>query len=116
VRSGRPKLRADEAALDAVATGQIFTARQAQEKGLVDKIGFIEAAIERAAELADVELDSVRCVKYEKPPTSLTTLLGARTRPPDLFGADLRNFLDLTAPRAYYLSTWLPAILSNSKP
>ena len=45
VRSGRPKFRADDAALDAVATGQIFTAKQAREKGLVDKIGFIEDAI-----------------------------------------------------------------------
>jgi protease-4 len=115
VRSGRPKLRGDDAALDVVATGQIFTAQQAKDRGLVDKIGFIEAAIERAAVLAGCDLDAVRCVKYEQPPTSLTSLLSAKSSPPSLPGADLRSLLDLTAPRAYYLCTWLPSILSNSK-
>ena len=36
VMDGRPKFKADPAALDAVATGQIFTAKQAVDKGLVD--------------------------------------------------------------------------------
>ncbi len=115
VRNGRPKLREDEAALDAVATGQIFTAKQALEKGLVDKIGFVEEAIERVAELANVELASVRCVKYNQPMPSLSSLLGAEARSPNLLGSDLQSFLDLTAPRAYYLCTWLPSILSNSQ-
>ena len=116
VRSGRPKFREDEAALDVVTTGQIFTATQALDLGLVDKIGFIEDAIERAAELAGYDPDELRCVKYEKPPTTISSLLRAKTSPPQLLGEDLRGFLDLTAPRAYYLCTWLPSILSNSKP
>lgn len=115
VRSGRPKFREDDAALDEVATGQIFTAKQARDKGLVDKIGFIEDAISRAAELADVELDNVRCIKYDEPVPSLATLLSAKSSQPSLLGGDLRSFLDLTAPRAYYLCTWLPSILSNSQ-
>jgi len=116
VRSGRPQLRADDAALDAVATGQIFTAKQARDKGLVDKIGFIEDAIARAAELAGHELETLRCVKYKEPAPSLASLLSAKSNPPSLLGADLRGFLDLTSPRAYYLCTWLPSILSNSQP
>ncbi len=115
VRNGRPKLREDEAALDAVATGQIFTAKQALEKGLVDKIGFLEEAIERVAELASVDVDNVRCVKYNQPMPSLSSLLGAEARSPNLLGGDLQSFLDLTAPRAYYLCTWLPSILSNTQ-
>lgn len=114
VRSGRPKFREDDAALDAVATGQIFTAKQARAKGLVDEIGFIEDAVERAAELANVEVDEVRCVKYNAPTPSLATLLSAKASSSSLIGSDLRSFLDLTAPRAYYLCTWLPSILSNS--
>ena len=70
VISGRPKFKDDPAALDAVATGQIFTAKQALENGLVDKIGFIEDAIARAAELAGDNADDVRCVKYEQSPTA----------------------------------------------
>jgi protease-4 len=116
VRSGRPKFRADDGALDAVATGQIFTANQAFEKGLVDKIGFIETAIERAAELAGRDPDNVRCVTYVEPPASLRSLLSAKTQQSGVLGGDLRTLLDLTAPRAYYLCTWLPSILSNSKP
>jgi len=116
VRSGRPKFRADEAALDATATGQIFTADQAFQRGLVDKIGFIESAIERAAELAGYDPEDLRCVKYVEPPASLSTLLGAQAQRPGALGADLRSLLDLTAPRAYYLCTWLPSILTNSQP
>lgn len=116
VRSGRPKFRADEAALDAIATGQIFTAQQAHEKGLVDKIGFIDNAIARAAELANRNLNDVRCVEYDMPTPTLASLMGAKTAPPSMLGSDLRSFLDLTAPRAYYLCTWLPSILSNTQP
>lgn len=115
VRSGRPKFREDDAALDAVATGQIFTAKQAQDNGLVDKIGFIESAIERAAELAGHDLGSLRCIKYNQPTPSLATLLSAKASQPSVLAGDLRSFLDLTAPRAYYLCTWLPSILSNSQ-
>ncbi len=116
VRSGRPEFAKDDAALDAIATGQIFTAGQALKKGLVDKIGFIEDAVQRAAELAQRDPDTLRCIKYEEPPVTLGNLLTSQATPPTLLGSDLRSFLNLTAPRAYYLCTWLPSILSNSKP
>lgn len=114
VLSGRPKFRADPSALDAVATGQIFTAKQALDRGLVDKIGFLEAAIDRAAELASVSTDKVICVKYEKPTTFVSELLGARTASPSGYAIDPAALLDLAAPRAYYLWTMLPAVLSSN--
>ncbi len=116
VRSGRPKLAGDQGALDKVTTGQIFTAKQALELGLVDQIGFIEEAIQRAAELAERDLDDLRCIKYEEPPTTLSDLLSAQASQPMVLRGDLRSLLNLTAPRAYYLCTWLPAILSNTNP
>ena len=116
VRAGRPKLAEDDAALDKVATGEIFTASQALELGLIDKIGFIEDAIERAAELAGRDTKNLRCVKYEDPPVTLTELLSAQSTETNVLSGDLRSLLDLTAPRAYYLCTWLPSILSNSQP
>lgn len=116
VEAGRPKLKGNEAELKKATTGQIFTAEQAQELGLIDKIGFMEAAIERAAELAGRETDHIRCVEYDKPPTALTALLGADSQLlPQRSNFDLAGVLDLTAPRAYYLCTWLPAILSNTR-
>jgi len=116
VRYGRPKFQKDEAALDKVATGQIFTASQALEYGLVDKIGFVEDAIKRAAELAGRDPGKLRCIKYVEPPASLSTLLSAESNKKNLLSADLSTLLDLTAPRAYYLCTWLPSVLSNSRP
>lgn len=114
VLSGRPEFRDEPEKLDEIATGQIFTADQAVENGLVDKIGFVEAAIERVCELADVSTDSVRCVKYEPQPAALEALLGASAQPrSNSIGSELRSLLDLSTPRAYYLCTLLPVLLES---
>jgi len=115
VLSGRPKLKADAAALETATTGRIFTADQAEELGLIDKKGFLEAAINRAAELAGREPSTLRCVYYEEPPSSLKMLLGVDSGVAPAGKIDLAAILDLTAPRAYYLCTWLPAVLSSSR-
>jgi protease-4 len=116
VRSGRPKLAGDEAAFDKVTTGQIFTAQQALDLGLVDQIGFLEEVIERAAELAGRDPEELTCIQYDEPNVSLSDLLNVKAGQSNVWGGDLRGLLDLTAPRAYYLCTWLPAILSNTRP
>ncbi len=115
VANGRPKFKADPAALEAVATGQVFTAKQALDRGLVDKIGFLEDAINRAAELAGVSTDNVRCVKYERPTTFVGELLGAKTASPGGYSLDAASLLDLAAPRAYYLWTMLPAVSPGNR-
>jgi protease IV len=116
VMSGRAKFKSDPAALDAVATGQIFTAQQALDRGLVDKLGFIEAAIARATELAGENKDNVRCVKYERPPSLASALLGADSQSAAVrTGIDVSTLIDVTTPRAYYLWSWLPTTLTNSK-
>jgi len=102
IKAGRPKFQQDPESLDKLATGQVYTAQQALELGLVDKIGFIEAAIDRAIELAQLDKDDVRVFKYQREPTMADILLGVRG--PDR-GVDVAAFLDMTVPRAYYLST-----------
>jgi len=114
VISGRPKFGDDPPALDAAATGQIFTAKQALERGLIDKLGFVEDAIKRAAELSGHGTDELRCVKYAVPATLMGELFGSQATAARPAVLDLATWLDLTAPRAYYLWTWLPAILSNT--
>jgi protease-4 len=116
VTNGRPKFKDDPQALDAVTTGQIFTAKQALERGLIDKLGFLEDAIDRAAELANYSKDQLRCVTYKERPTFLSELLGAQASSAGRIPLDQAALLDLAAPRAYYLWTGLPAILSNSRP
>jgi protease-4 len=116
VRAGRPKFRDDGSALDEVATGQIFTAEQAVAHGLVDEIGFIEEAVARAAELTGEHVDNLRCVKYVQPPGALDALLGtsAKSFVEGPASWNLATLLDLAAPRAYYLSSWLPSVVRSS--
>ncbi|MFO0869937.1 MAG: signal peptide peptidase SppA [Pirellulales bacterium] len=108
VKEGRPALRSSDDPLAALATGEIFTAGQAKKHGLVDEIGFIEDAIARVAELAGLDLKKVRVVHYHRPPAlfeipGLAARSQASTHP-------LSTFLELQAPRAWYLATSWPLL------
>lgn len=109
VRSGRPALKENDAKLTELATGEIFTANQAKRHGLVDEIGFIEDAIDRAIEIAQLNKDNVRVVRYRKP-KSLFQLASSRHD----HELNLRTILELSTPRAYYLTTTLPTLLSTA--
>ncbi len=110
VKMGRPAFRENDAALTEVATGEIFTATKAKSKGLVDEIGFLEEALERARELAKLDEDDTRVVHYPQP-ISLFNLSGLALsqsgRP------DLSRLMDLGSPRAYYLASSLPPLLAS---
>jgi protease IV len=108
VKAGRPKL--DDAALEKVATGQIFTAEQAREAGLVDRIGFMEDAVERAVELAGLTEETARVVKYHRPKGLLDEVLGGRS--PGA-GASLEALAELATPRAWYLCSWWPVLVRS---
>jgi protease-4 len=96
-----------------VFTGRIFTAKQAKENLLVDQLGFIEDAIDRAIELANLDKQSVRVVKYRRTVGRMEQLLfGAQNRKQPL---DLAALLELAAPRAYYLCTWMPGLASGAR-
>jgi len=113
IKEGRPMFRDNPADLDAIATGQVFTAEQAVELKLVDKIGYLETAVERAAELADRDPESVRVVKYSKAPGALDALLGASSQPG--VKLDINTLLELSTPRAYYMCTWFPTLLESQR-
>jgi protease-4 len=108
VKSGRPAYREDAARLDELATGEIFTAVQAKEKGLVDELGFLESAIERAAELADLSEGSYRVVAYESPLSILNVLGVASSRSES--SRPWQALLELSVPKAYYLPSSLHAL------
>jgi protease-4 len=112
VKSGRPEFRKDPSKLDALATGEIFSATRAKEGGLVDEIGFLEDAVDRAMELASLSKDSTRVVKYNRPPAlfdfgDVGSAEAARS--------ELSALFELSTPKAYYLSSTLPAIFSSRK-
>jgi protease-4 len=111
IRSGRSEFEQDPAALEELATGQVFTADQAVESGLVDKIGFIEAAIDRAIALARLPKEDVRVVEYKREPTLADLLIGMQAK--GTWNLELDRFLDMTVPRAYYLCTRLPPLVRS---
>jgi protease IV len=115
VKAGRPMFRDSPADLDAVATGQVFTAKQAVDLKLVDKIGFIEDALARAAVLANTSVDEVRCVEYEQAPGALDALLGTAHAKRNTGTLNIDTLLELSTPRAYYMCTWLPGVTSAGK-
>ncbi|HVX60197.1 MAG TPA: signal peptide peptidase SppA [Pirellulales bacterium] len=115
VKAGRPAFQGDDEALSKVATGQVFTTRQALANGLVDKEGFIEDAIDRAIALAQLDKQDVKAVKYKRSAGLIDLLLSSaqsRTAPQGAT-ADLALLLELASPRAYYLCTWLPTAAVN---
>jgi len=78
---------------------------------LVDKLGYIEDAVDRAIELAKLDPRNVRVVKYT-PPESLfgSMLVGPSAQSA---GLNLSALLEMTTPRAYYLCSWLPSLIAN---
>lgn len=114
---GRPRYAQKPADFDAMATGQIFTTKQAIANGLVDKEGFIEDAIARALELAGLSEGNAKVIKYGEP-GSLYDSFTQDARSPKRRGGEM-NVLsaleEMATPRAYYLFTSLPIGLSSRR-
>jgi protease IV len=118
VREGRPFFKHNPKALDDLATGQVYTAEQAKKNNLIDEIGTdeicaLDKAIDRAIELTRLSKDNVCVVKYKQELTLASALLGVETRSKPAF--DLSALLESTAPRAYYLYSWMPVVASSNK-
>jgi protease-4 len=108
VLASRPALRDDAAAQEVAFTGRIFTAKQALDNHLVDKLGFIEDAIDRAIDLAALDKDRVQVIEYQQQQGVLDQILfGPQGRQAH---GDLSALLELNVPRAYYLCTWMPGL------
>lgn len=87
-----------------LATGQIFTAIDAQKAGLVDEIGFEDDAIDQLKE--KLGLEEVRVVTYETPVTLWEMLLGlGKAHAPE---EREQARLDATVPQAMYYFSWVP--------
>ncbi len=92
----------DKEEVRALATGQIYTANQALENGLIDEIGFEEDALEALKEQIGVE--KVRVVTYRWNQTLYDVLTGSveASQPENRW----RDVMESTVPRAmYYCST-----------
>lgn len=102
IDGGRAKL--SEPDVRRLATGQIFTARQALRAGLVDEIGDQDAAIESLKQ--QLQLSEVRVVKYEHPKTLVDSLLGSEAPVGGAARDPWSRLLEASVPRAMYLFGW----------
>jgi protease IV len=63
-------------AVDAVARGKVWTGAQAKDHGLVDEIGGLRQALEKARELGDVDEDAALLLLPRRDQTLLDFVLG----------------------------------------
>lgn len=112
IDENRETLKMDQ--VKALATGEIYTAKDALAKGLIDAIGFEEDAIELAKKAAGLE--KARVISYTHA-VGLLDLLGGSSQAKEQ--ADLQNYvralLDAAVPRAMYYFSWAPVISTGSQ-
>ena len=107
VCDGRLALRNNPELLAEVTTGQVFLANQALEKHLIDKIGYIDDAVESAISRAGLTKDNCNVVRYTQPKTAFETVIGVKAD--KVAGIDSQTTIvtglvnDITAPKMYYI-------------
>ncbi|MEM7342763.1 MAG: signal peptide peptidase SppA, partial [Chloroflexota bacterium] len=70
-----------EAEVREIADGRVCTGKQAQATGLVDNLGYLPDAIDRAAELGGIEDEDPRIIEYNTTPSFLETLSAGFKQP-----------------------------------
>lgn len=89
-----------------LADGRIYTAPQALERGLIDRIGYMPDAVEIARKAAGVE--TARIIVYKRPREYRATYYAtARGEAPGIGGA-LSEYTSLAAPGPKFLYLWAP--------
>ncbi len=112
---GRSEFAKNPEKLNALATGRIYSADQAVDPkvGLVDEIGFVEQAVDKAIKLAGLDPAKVKVVRYKQEPGLSSILLGGQSSKSE--SVELKALLEMTTPKAYYLASWLPGLASAAK-
>ncbi|QDU54273.1 Putative signal peptide peptidase SppA [Aeoliella mucimassa] len=110
IKAGRPVFQEHPQDLDEIATGQIFSTDQAIELKLVDKKGYLEDAMARAAELGGTDLQNVRCVDYKRAPSAFDALTGNAKIESKADPMSIQTLQNMATPRAYFLYGGLPGL------
>jgi protease-4 len=108
IDDGRPGL--DQEKIRSLATGQVYTAKQALENGLIDVIGDEDDAI--AALKDQLGLKSVRVVEYDFPSSLVDVLLGASgpKQPPAAKIDPFASLWEANSSQPMYLFGWRPGL------
>ena len=98
VDEGRPMLTLND--VKRLADGSIYGAKEAVDEKLIDKIGYLDDAIEQVKSLADIE--EAQVVEYRKP-FRLADFLNSRSR--NILRIDKTTLYELSTPQLLYLWT-----------
>lgn len=98
-----------------VATGEVFTAISALKYGLIDRIGFLEDAVDRAAEIAGLDADKVNVIRYSNPAPWIDLPYLTKSDNPGISGLSLSQLFELNSPKAYYLATTMPILMGSEE-
>jgi protease-4 len=104
VSEGR-KMDADK--VRSLATGEVYTAREAKANGLVDEIGYLEDAIEAAEAKAGVTDSKV--IEYKRPLDFFEVLFGSARSGKMSTQLDLQSIFRANVPRVMFL-TQVPSL------
>lgn len=94
------QLNADE--VSALATGRIFTSQQALDNKLIDKIGYLEDAIDDLK--GQLKIAKAHVIRYQHPLSLSEVFLGASQARQK--SDPIRELLDASVPRAMYFCGW----------
>jgi len=108
VHEGRQTI--EEGKLRELADGRVFTARQARQEGLIDKVGYLQDGIQWAKEMA--ELKKTRVVIYHRSigykPNAYASAAAQAGGAESLINIDLPDWL--TSSGAQFLYLWEPGV------
>lgn len=93
----------DDAAVRRLATGQIYTARQAVDSHLVDEIGYLDDVLTALA--AKLQLDEYEAFEYRSSPGLIDVLMGVRATSEHSITDQI---LGAGVPAAMYFASWNP--------
>ena len=103
VEAGRDEL--DPYEVRQLADGRVYTAKQALEHGLIDRLGYPDDAIDWAAKLAGIK--NPRVIMYHRPyrrPRTVYAASGSEIEPStSLLGLELPRWLQVQGPQFLYL-------------
>ena len=100
IREGRRAFANNPAKLDTLATGEIFSANDALKNNLIDRIGFLDDAIDRAVSLAGLTEHDSKVIQYKPKLSLMDTLLESRS-PGKLLSGDALS--QVTTPKVYLI-------------
>lgn len=100
VYSGRKKFNDDHDALTPLATGQVFTTKDALESGLIDREGYLEDAVNRAIEMAKLDREKTQVFTYTAKASLMDLVISSQEK---LKKTEVKEIQEMAAPKALYL-------------